>query len=415
MIGTLAVGETIIYGLLESEDVLATVNAMRQLGADIVKNKSKNGHSWSVYGRGIGGLVEPDSAINLGNSGTAARLISGIIASHNIKATLIGDPSLSSRPMDRVLKPLQNIGAHFFATAKNKMPITINGTRNALPTETTLEIASAQIKSALLLAGLNATGYTVVIERAPTRDHTEKMLQHFGADISTEEISRKGRRITLVGQPELTGRKIIIPGDISSAAFLIIGALITPDSDLTVKNIGINPLRTGILDSLKKMGANFKIYNIRENSGEPQADIRVRHSQLRGVTIPAHQVPRLIDEYPILSIAASVARGTTVFEGIGELRVKESDRLSAISEGLEACGIETQTTIDTLIINGTNQRPKGGATIASRLDHRIAMSYLILGLISKQPITIDDSSPIETSFPGFINLMNKLGANMKEI
>ena len=414
MIGTLAIGETIIHGLLESEDVKATIKAMRQLGADIRQTDGPDGNLWHIFGRGIGGIVEPNNVLDLGNSGTAARLIIGIIASHNITATIIGDPSLSSRPMQRVLDPLRNIGAQFVVRAGDKLPITISGTNQALPNNITLKVASAQVKSAVLLAGLNASGHTVLIEPRPSRDHTERMLSYFGAELSTEEIGNGSRKITLVGQPELTGRKIIVPGDISSAAFLIVGALITPGSNLKIKNVGINPLRTGLLDSLKEMGANLKILKVRENSSEQIADIQIKYKQLKGITIPAARVPSMIDEYPILSIAASVAQGTSVFEGVGELRVKESDRLTAMAEGLKSCGVMTKTTTNSLTIVGTGGDPlDGGATIASRLDHRIAMSYLILGLVSKNPITIDDGDPIETSFPGFINLMNQLGANME--
>lgn len=414
IIGTLAIGETIIHGLLESEDVKATIKAMRQLGADIRQTDGPDGNLWHIFGRGIGGIVEPNNVLDLGNSGTAARLIIGIIASHNITATIIGDPSLSSRPMQRVLDPLRNIGAQFVVRAGDKLPITISGTNQALPNNITLKVASAQVKSAVLLAGLNAPGHTVLIEPRPSRDHTERMLSYFGAKLSTEDIGNGSRKITLVGQPELTGRKIIVPGDISSAAFLIVGALITPGSNLKIKNVGINPLRTGLLDSLKEMGANLKILKVRENSSEQVADIQIKYKQLKGITIPATRVPSMIDEYPILSIAASVAQGTSVFKGVGELRVKESDRLTAMAEGLKSCGVMTKTTTNSLTIVGTGGDPiDGGATIASRLDHRIAMSYLILGLVSKNPITIDDGDPIETSFPGFINLMNQLGANME--
>ena len=413
MIGTLAVGKTIIKGLLEGEDVKATVKAMQQLGAIINCTENSEGKLWHIYGRGIGGIVEPNNVIDLGNSGTAARLILGIIASHNITATIVGDPSLSSRPMQRVIDPLKNIGAQFYVRTGGKLPITINGTNQALPNDVTLEVASAQVKSAILLAGLNTAGHTVLIEPSPSRDHTEKMLSYFGAEISTQEIGSGSRKITLIGQPELTGRKVIIPGDISSAAFIIVGALITPGSNIEIKNVGINPLRTGLLDSLNEMGADLKILKVRKNTNEKVADIQIKYKQLKGVTIPADRAPSMIDEYPILSIAASVARGTSVFEGVGELRIKESDRLTAMAEGLKSCGVMTNTTINSLTINGTGGRPMGGVTIASQLDHRIAMSYLVLGLVSKNPISIDDAGPIETSFPGFINLMNQLGANMK--
>ncbi len=415
MIGALAVGETTITGLLEGEDVLATAAAMRQLGAEI---EEKNG-IWHVFGRGIGAMVEPSGVLDLGNSGTAARLLMGVLASHDIITTLTGDASLCSRPMERVMEPLRHIGAEFTARTGGRLPITITGTANALPGDETLKVASAQVKSAILLAGLNAKGTTIVVEPRPSRDHTEKMLRFFGADICTEENPDGSRKIMLDGQPEITGRDVVVPGDISSAAFPIVAALITPGSDLTIENIGINPLRTGVLDSLIEMGADIEILNPRDNAGEPVADIHVRASQLKGATIPATRAPSMIDEYPILSVAAAIADGTSVFEGVGELRVKESDRLEAMAEGLKDCGVETETTADSLTIHGKNQpitgSVKGGVTIASQLDHRIAMSYLILGLASESPITVDDGGPIETSFPSFQELMNKLGANMENI
>ena len=278
MIGTLAVGETVIEGLLEGEDVMATLQAMRQLGAEIVKGEDPKDQLCHIHGRGIGGLVEPDNILDLGNSGTAARLITGLISSHDITATIVGDASLNSRPMKRVLEPLKKIGAQFFTREGDKLPITIKGTNQALPSEITMEIASAQVKSSILFAGLNAAGHTVVIEPTPSRDHTEKMLSHFGAEITTEKTTDGFRKITLVGQPELTGRKVIIPGDISSAAFIIVGALITPGSDVEIKNVGINPLRTGLLDCLKEMGADLKILKVRENAGEKIADIKIKYN-----------------------------------------------------------------------------------------------------------------------------------------
>ena len=413
MIGTLAVGETVIEGLLEGEDVMATLQAMRQLGAEIVKGEDPKDQLWHIHGRGIGGLVEPDNILDLGNSGTAARLITGLISSHDITATIVGDASLNSRPMKRVLEPLKKIGAQFFTREGDKLPITIKGTNQALPSEITMEIASAQVKSSILFAGLNAAGHNVVIEPTPSRDHTEKMLSHFGAEITTEKTTDGFRKITLVGQPELTGRKVIIPGDISSAAFIIVGALITPGSDVEIKNVGINPLRTGLLDCLKEMGADLKILKVRENAGEKIADIKIKYKRLKGITVPKSRAPSMIDEYPILSIAASVAEGVSVFNGVEELRVKESDRLTAMAEGLRACGIGTKMTEDSLTITGKGGSPDGGTLIKSQLDHRIAMSFLVMGLISKKSISVDDAQPIETSFPGFIHFMNQLGANME--
>ena len=413
MIGALAVGETTITGLLEGEDVLATAAAMQQLGAEI---EQKEG-TWHVTGRGIGGLIEPAGVLDLGNSGTAARLLMGVLASHDLTATMTGDASLSSRPMERVMEPLRHIGAEFTARSGGQLPITITGTPSALPGDETLKVASAQVKSAILLAGLNAAGNTIVVEPRPSRDHTEKMLSFFGADVRSEENTDGSRKITLVGQPEITGRDIVVPGDISSAAFPIVAALITPGSDVTIENVSINPLRAGLLHSLSEMGADIEIKNTRDIAGEPVADLQVRASQLKGATIPASRAPAMIDEYPILAVAAACAEGTSIFEGVGELRVKESDRLAAMAEGLQECGVETAATEDTLTIYGTDKIPgkiAGGVTIASQLDHRIAMSYLVLGLASENPVTIDDGSPIETSFPGFLGLMNKLGATMAE-
>ncbi len=410
MIGALAVGETTITGLLEGEDVLATAAAMRQLGARI----EPQDNTWQVYGRGIGGLIEPANVLDLGNSGTAARLLMGVLASHDISVTLTGDDSLSSRPMERVMGPLRNIGAEFVARTGGKLPVTITGTGMALPGDETLKVASAQVKSAILLAGLNAQGNTIVVEPQPSRDHTEKMLAYFGADISVEEREGGARQITLVGQPEIIGQKIIVPGDISSAAFLIVAALITPGSDLTIENVGINPLRAGVLESLQDMGAEIEILNERDAAGELIADIHVCASALTGATIPASRAPSQIDEYPILAVAAACADGTSVFEGVGELRVKESDRLEAMTSGLKDCGVETEATEDSLTIHGAGTAPMGGVTISSRLDHRIAMSYLVLGMASQEPVSVDDGGPIETSFPGFLSLMNNLGADMKE-
>lgn len=417
MIGALAVGKTTITGLLEGEDVLATAAAMRQLGAEISCEEGSGGNIWQVIGRGIGGLIEPAGVLDLGNSGTAARLLMGVLASQGMTATLTGDASLSSRPMERVMEPLRHIGAEFATRSGGKLPITVTGTDSALPGDEVLKVASAQVKSAILLAGLNARGTTIVIEPRPSRDHTEKMLQFFGAEVTTEQKADGSRLITLIGQPEITGQEINVPGDISSAAFLIVAALITPGSDLTIENIGLNPLRAGLLDSLRDMGGDFEILNPRDNAGEPVGDIRVRASQLKGVTVPASRAPAMIDEYPILSVAAACAEGITVFEGVGELRVKESDRLEAMAEGLKECGVETAATEDSLTIHGISQgsgkKVAGGVTIASRLDHRIAMSYLILGMASARPISVDDGGPIETSFPGFLDLMNRLGASME--
>ena len=413
ILGALAIGETKITGLLEGEDVLATAAAMRQLGAIIERDQKDGSNIWTVSGRGVGGLREPAQILEMGNSGTAARLLLGLLATHSFETTMIGDKSLSSRPMERVMSPLRDIGCNFISRSGGKLPITTIGTANALPSDLTLQIPSAQIKSAILLAGLNSPGITRIIEKNPSRDHTEKMLKYFGAEIDVIINDDGSREILLTGYPELESKDLNIPGDISSAAFLIVGAVITPGSDLTLKNVGINPLRTGLLDSLKEMGANITINNVKNSMNEPVADIHVVHSPLNGITIPSSRAPKMIDEYPILSVAASVAKGETSFEGIGELRVKESDRLTAISEGLEACGIKTNSTKSSLRIFGKGFPPLGNGVVQSRLDHRIAMSFLTLGLISDNPIEIDDESSIKTSFPNFIKMMNSRGAQIR--
>ena len=412
ILGALAIGKTKITGLLEGEDVIATAVAMRQLGAIIEPGQKDGFRNWTVIGRGVGGLSEPEQILNMGNSGTAARLLLGLLATHSFETTMIGDKSLSSRPMERVMAPLRDIGCNFISRSGGKLPITTIGTINALPSDLTLKIPSAQIKSALLLAGLNSPGITRIIEKNPSRDHTEKMLKYFGAEIDVIINDDGSREILLKGYPELEGKNLNIPGDISSAAFLIVAAVITPGSDLTLKNIGINPLRVGLLDSLREMGANITIHNVKNSINEPSADIHVVHSPLNGVVIPSSRAPMMIDEYPILSIAASVAEGETSFEGIGELRVKESDRLKAISEGLEVCGIKIHSTKTSLRIFGRGSPPLGNGLVHSYLDHRIAMSFLILGLVSDNPIEIDDESPIKTSFPNFITLMNSIGGQI---
>jgi 3-phosphoshikimate 1-carboxyvinyltransferase len=408
MLGTLAVGETVIEGLLEGEDVLRTAAAMRALGANAER---QDDGTWRVHGRGIGGLQEPADVLDLGNAGTGARLLLGLLATHRLTAVLTGDASLRGRPMARVAKPLQEIGARIVARDGCRLPLAITGAAEPVPISYRLPMASAQVKSAVLLAGLNTPGETSVIEPEPTRDHTELMLRHFGVDVRVEMTS-EGRRTTIVGQPEITGRRIAVPADPSSAAFPLVAALLLPGSDVTLSNVGINPHRIGLIETLREMGADIVFTNQRREAGEPVADIRVRSSPLAGVTVPAARAPSMIDEYPVLAVAAACAGGTTVMQGLGELRVKESDRLAAVANGLRACGVSVEDGPDSLTVQGGNGRPRGGATIAANLDHRIAMAFLVMGMVAERPVAVDDGSPIETSFPGFAGLMNGLGAQI---
>lgn len=408
MLGALAVGETVIEGLLEGEDVLRTAAAMRALGASATREQDGR---WRVHGRGIGGLQEPADVLDLGNAGTGARLLMGLLATHRLTAFLTGDASLRSRPMARVAKPLQEIGARIIARDGCRLPLAIIGAAEPVPISYRLPVASAQVKSAVLLAGLNTPGETTVIEPEPTRDHTELMLRHFGVEVRVEMTS-DGRRTTIVGQPEITGRRIAVPADPSSAAFPLVAALLLPGSDVTLSHVGINPHRIGLIETLREMGGDIAFTNQRQEAGEPVADIRVRGSRLTGVTVPAAHAPSMIDEYPVLAVAAACANGTTVMQGLGELRVKESDRLAAIATGLRACGVAVEDGPDSLTVQGGTGRPTGGASIATNLDHRIAMAFLVLGMVAEGPVEIDDGAPIETSFPGFAALMNGLGAQI---
>jgi 3-phosphoshikimate 1-carboxyvinyltransferase len=407
MLGALAMGETEIHGLLEGEDVLRTAAAMRQLGG--TAERGADG-VWRARGRGVGGLVEPADVLDLGNAGTGTRLLMGLVAAYDFTTFFTGDASLRSRPMGRVVEPLSRMGAQFVTRSKGRPPLAVIGTATPMPIAYELPVASAQVKSAVLLAGLNTPGITTVIEPEPTRDHTELMLRGFGADVRVEQTPN-GRAVSLVGQPELTGRRIVVPGDPSSAAFPLVAALILPGSDVTLTNIGLNPHRIGLIDTLLEMGANIEILNRREEAGEPVGDLRVRAGKLRGVTVPASRAPSMIDEYPILSIAAAFAEGETKMLGLAELRVKESDRLGTMAQGLAACGIDLTEGEDSLTVRGgKGAKPAGGAEIAVKLDHRIGMSFLVLGLASQKPISIDDGAAIDTSFPGFVELMNRLGA-----
>jgi len=407
----LAVGKSEIRGLLEGEDVLATAAALTAMGVNIEKKKE----IWTVHGVGVGGLMAPKSALDMGNSGTSTRLLMGLLASHDITATLIGDASLSKRPMGRVIDPLSQMGAHFQARQSHEdkacMPLTVHGMCPALPIEYRLPVASAQVKSAILLAGLNTPGITRVIEPTPTRDHSETMLTAFGANLSIETDKDGARIISLVGQADLNPQKIKVPGDPSSAAFPVVAALLTPGSDIIVENVGINPTRAGVFDVLKQMGGDISFKKKRVVGGEPVADIHVKHSALTAMNVPADIAPSMIDEFPILFIAAALADGTTTTNGLHELRVKESDRLSQMAKGLTLLGVDVTEKPDGLIIEGSNGKLlKGGnnEAIETALDHRIAMSFAVAGLASKSGVTIDDMRPVETSFPGFETLLNGL-------
>ena len=418
LLGALAVGESRITGLLEGEDVLRTAKAVAALGAEVSRNADG---TWSVYGRGIGGLAEPDDVLDMGNSGTGARLLLGLLASHPLTAIMTGDASLRGRPMARVTKPLAACGARFICRSGDRLPITVIGADDPLPLSYRLPVASAQVKSALLLAGLNAPGITTVEEPTPTRDHSELILRHFGADVAVESLSeaRDGlpagaRVITLTGQPELTGRPVAVPSDPSSAAFPLVAALLLPGSDLRLAGVGLNPQRIGLIETLNEMGADIVIENRRQEPGEPVGDLRVRTSRLQGIEVPAERAPAMIDEYPILAVAAACAEGRTVMRGLAELRVKESDRLAAVAEGLRACGVTLEEGPDSLTVDGSGgARPPGGATIQAKLDHRIAMSFLVLGLAAEKAVTIDDATTIETSFPGFAALMTSVGGRFE--
>jgi 3-phosphoshikimate 1-carboxyvinyltransferase len=407
--GTLAIGETKIAGLLESADVLATARIMGQLGAGITVEDG----IWTVTGRGIGGLVAPEEPLDFGNSGTAARLVAGIVTGHPIQAVFTGDASLSRRPMGRVLLPLKEMGLSVAEARQDMLPLTLLGTAHVIPIQYRLPVPSAQVKSAILLAGLNSPGETTVIESEITRDHTEKMLTYFGAQIEIAD-GEDGRRITLKGQPKLKGRPIEVPGDPSSAAFLTAAAIICPDSDILIENVLTNPTRTGFYTTVTEMGANINFQNEREQAGEPVADLRVRYSTLKGVHVPAERAPSMIDEYPVLAALAAYADGETVMEGLGELRVKESDRLIATEKGLMACGVDSHSEHDTLYVVGGAGVP-GDATIKTHMDHRIAMAFLTLGLGAERPVAVDDISMIETSFPNFVTIMESLGARFHPI
>lgn len=408
MLGTLAVGRSKVTGLLESEDVLATANAMRAVGAQIEKHDDG---SYTVDGIGLGSLLEPDHVIDFGNAGTGVRLTMGIFGTHNIAATFVGDASLSKRPMGRVLDPLRQMGTNVIARSGDRLPASIKGAEQALPINYRVPVASAQVKSAVLLAGLNAPGETTVVEPIPTRDHTEKMLAGFGAEISVTLNEQGERVIKLKGQPELKPQDIEVPCDPSSAAFPLVAALIVPGSDVTVESVLLNEHRTGLITTLIEMGADIEILNERNSGGEQVGDIRARYSKLKGITVPAKRAPSMIDEYPVLAVTAAFAEGDTHMPGVEELRVKESDRLAAVARGLEANGIPCEEGQDYLTVKG-GASGLGGGTVATHLDHRIAMSFLVLGLASEKAVTVDDGAVIATSFPTFTSLFAGMGASI---
>ncbi|MBS0502533.1 MAG: 3-phosphoshikimate 1-carboxyvinyltransferase [Proteobacteria bacterium] len=411
MLSALAVGESRVEGLLEGEDVLATAAAMRAMGATIERGADG---AWTIAGMGVGGLLQPQQALDMGNSGTSTRLLMGLVASHPITATFNGDASLSRRPMNRVIEPLVLMGADVTASPGGRLPLMLRGLCPAVPIAYRLPVASAQVKSAVLLAGLNTPGITRVIEPVPTRDHSERMLAGFGAELTVELVDGE-RHIRIRGEAELKPQQIVVPGDPSSAAFPIVAATIVPGSAITIENVGINPTRAGLYEVLRMMGAEIAFSNPREVGGEPVADITACFSTLSGIDVPPDLAPSMIDEYPVLFVAAAFAQGRTVMRGLEELRVKESDRIATMAEGLRAIGARVEELPDGLIVEGTGGEPlPGSATVASKLDHRIAMSFAVTGLNCVEPVTVDDMAPVATSFPGFADLLAGLGVGQTD-
>jgi 3-phosphoshikimate 1-carboxyvinyltransferase len=408
ILGALAIGETRISGLLEGEDVLNTAKAMQALGAQVERTGD---FAWTVNGVGVAGFAAPKASLDFGNSGTGCRLVMGAVAGCPIEATFDGDASLRSRPMRRIVDPLELMGAKVVASQDGgRLPLTIAGARDPLPIVYRTPVASAQIKSAVLLAGLSAPGTTTVIETEASRDHTELMLKHFGAEIVSEKEGAHGRKITLTGQPELKGADVVVPADPSSAAFPMVAALIVPGSEIVLTDVMTNPLRTGLFTTLREMGASIEESDIRGDAGEPMAAFHIKASKLHGVEVPPERAPSMIDEYLVLAVAAAFAEGTTIMRGLQELRVKESDRLEATAAMLRVNGVNVEIIGDDLIVHG-NGRVAGGGTVATHMDHRIAMSALAMGLASDKPVTIDDTTFIATSFPDFIPMMRRLGAD----
>jgi 3-phosphoshikimate 1-carboxyvinyltransferase len=410
ILGSLAVGETRISGLLEGEDVLNTAQTLRTLGASLDR---RGGGTWLVHGVGVCGFGQPQTALDFGNSGTGCRLMLGAVAGCPVTATFDGDASLRKRPMRRVLEPLERMGARTVTSTDGRLPLTLAGARDPMPIVFRPPVPSAQLKSAALLAGLAAPGETVVIEAEATRDHTEKMLSHFGAEVRVEPDGAhgNGRRITLTGQPELEPAPIVVPADPSSAAFPLVAGLLTPGSDLIIDGVMMNPLRTGLLTTLGEMGASIEQLDLRKEGGEDVADLRVRPGALHGVEVPAERAPSMIDEYPVLAVVAAFAEGTTIMRGLKELRVKESDRLAATADLLRANGVIAEIHGDDLIVHGMG-RAAGGGVVTTHMDHRIAMAAMVLGTATDRPVQIDDGTFIATSFPGFVDLMRSVGADL---
>ena len=402
----LATGRTRIDGLLEADDVLATARAMQALGAAV----SRSGAAFEVLGQGVGGLARPDGVLDFGNSGTASRLMLGVLAGHPMRVVLTGDASLCRRPMSRVLKPLAEMGLTVEGD-KDTLPLTLEGTQDLLPIVYELPVPSAQVKSAILLAGLHAPGRTTVIEPLPTRDHTERMLGFFGAEIDVQTRENGTRAVTVGGDAELTGAHVVVPGDPSSAAFLVAAALVCPGSDVVIENVLLNPTRTGFFETLRDMGADIEILGRHDEAGEPVGDLQIRSSDLKGVRVPPERAPSMIDEYPMLAALAAFAHGETRMEGLAELKVKESDRLAATAAGLAACGVEARVEGDDLIVSGTGA-VRGGGVVETQMDHRIAMAFLTLGLGAEEPVSVDDIGMIATSFPAFVPLLSGLGAQL---
>ena len=408
MLSALAIGHSRVEGLLEGEDVLATAAALRAMGAHIERDADE---IWHIHGVGVGGLLQPETALDMGNSGTSTRLLMGLLASHDLTATFVGDASLSKRPMARVTEPLSRMGACFTTSPGDRLPLTMTGACPAVPLDYHLPVASAQVKSAILLAGLNTPGITRIVEPIPTRDHSERMLKGFGADLTVEVDPDGARIITLVGEAELQPQQIVVPGDPSSAAFPMVAALLVPGSQVTIANVGLNATRAGLIDLLREMGGDIAVVNSREVGGEPVGDLIVTASALRGAEPDPARAPSMIDEYPVAFIAAALAQGRSVFRGLEELRVKESDRIATMAEGLRAIGVPVEELEDGIIIEGSGGAPlPGGGPIATKLDHRIAMSFAVAGLVSQGGVTIDDMRPVATSFPTFLPLLQSLGA-----
>ncbi len=409
ILAALAEGHTEIAGLLEAEDVLHTAKCLQELGVQL----EKRDQVWSVIGSGLGGFFQPEAALDFGNSGTAARLMMGVVAGHPMRAVFTGDDSLKRRPMGRVLDPLRRMGLDIAEEGRTTLPLTLLGTSGLVPISYQLPVPSAQVKSALLLAGLLAPGRTTVIENEPTRDHTEKMLSYFGVPLSSEITEGRSRHISIEGRNSFRGKPITVPGDPSSAAFLTAAAILCPGSDVLISNVLVNPTRTGFYETLVEMGADISFENKREANGETIAGLHVKASPLRGVRVPAERAPSMIDEYPMLAALSAFAEGETVMQGLAELRVKESDRLAAMVSGLTACGVNAASHGDTLKVVGANA-VRGGALITTHMDHRIAMAFLVLGLATTEPVTVDDASMIATSFPEFTGLMQALGASFED-